>query len=117
MEYDQDHIFKHLFFYLDSPENAVRHEMASKKKQEQKQEINQSFSELKSLIVKHGGRVVDLNDPTLTHIVFDKRDTTRRLELIKRERSRPKQRRFIVSDFFEACLDEATLLNEEDFVP
>ncbi|KAE9394238.1 hypothetical protein BT96DRAFT_196701 [Gymnopus androsaceus JB14] len=89
MEYDQDHIFKHLFFYLDSPENAVRHEMASKKKQEQQQEINQSFSELKSLIVEHGGRVVNLNDPTLTHIVFDKRDTTRRLELIKRERSRP----------------------------
>ena len=56
---------------------------------------------------------MDLNDPTLTHIVFDKRDTTRRLELIKRERSRPRQRRFIVSDFFEACLDEATLLNEE----
>lgn len=42
------------------------------------------FSALSSLITENGGRVVDLGEPKLTHIVIDQRDASRRLELIKR---------------------------------
>ncbi|KAE9399995.1 DNA ligase 4 [Gymnopus androsaceus JB14] len=114
MEYDQEFIFRHLCFYLDSPENAGRHGMVVKGKYSQ--EINQSLSEVKDLILEHGGRIVDLDDPKLTSIIMDKRDTSRRLELMRRT-AKPKHRRLIVSDYVEACIEEKTLLNEEDFVP
>jgi DNA ligase-4 len=32
----------------------------------------------------NGGKVVDLDEPKLTHIIIDKRDDSRRLELMKR---------------------------------
>ncbi|KAJ3889259.1 DNA ligase 4 [Lentinula edodes] len=110
MEYDPDVIFKHLSFYLDSPQNAAQQGMAVKPKYEQ--EINQSFDVLRDVIIAHGGRIVNWDDPKLTHILIDKRDTSRRLELMKRTSS-PKHRRLIVSDYIQACVDEATLLNEE----
>lgn len=43
-----------------------------------------SFEELSKKIIAHGGKVVDLDEPKLTHVVLDKRDTSRRVELIKR---------------------------------
>ena len=43
-----------------------------------------SFSQLSKLITDNGGKVVDLTEPKLTHIVVDKRDVSRRLELMKR---------------------------------
>lgn len=45
---------------------------------------SRSFSRLKALIIEYGGRIVDLDEPQLTHIVIDKRDTGRRLELMRR---------------------------------
>ncbi|KAF9462872.1 DNA ligase 4 [Collybia nuda] len=114
MEYDQNLIFKHLCFYLDSPENAVKNNMATKSKYEA--DIARSFLSLSLLIRDNGGRVVDLDEPKLTHLVVDKRDNTRRLELIKRA-SKPKRRHLIVSEFIQACLDEGTLLNEDEFIP
>jgi hypothetical protein len=43
-----------------------------------------SFSQLSKSITDNGGKVVDLTEPKLTHIVVDKRDVSRRLELMKR---------------------------------
>ena len=85
-------------FYLDSPMNAIQHGIAVKSKHEN--EIEQrffprqstsadnnflpfSFSQLSKLITDNGGKVVDLVEPKLTHVVVDKRDVSRRLELMK----------------------------------
>jgi DNA ligase-4 len=89
-----------------------------------------------ALITSNGGRVVGLDEPKLTHIVVDKRDVSRRLELMKRtskyvsERQpfwgihltfacavRPKRRHLVVSEFITACLEECTLLDEEGKFP
>jgi DNA ligase 4 len=43
-----------------------------------------SLSEIEKLIVDNGGRVADLDEPKLTHVVLDKRDDSRRRELISR---------------------------------
>ncbi|KAG6866564.1 hypothetical protein C0991_002049 [Blastosporella zonata] len=114
MEYDQELIFRHLCFYLDSPENAHKNGLAIKYKNED--EINKSFTELSAKIIENGGKAVDLSEPKLTHIIIDKRDGSRRLELMKRT-SKPKRRHLVVSEFIQACLEEETLLDEEDFVP
>ncbi|KAJ7504480.1 DNA ligase IV [Mycena galericulata] len=114
MEYDQDLIFKHLCFYLDSPNNAHKNGMKVKTKQETA--VDQSFAELAKLISDNGGKVVDLDDPKLTHVVIDKRDDSRRVELMKRT-SKPKRRHMVIAEFIQACLDEATLLDEDEFNP
>lgn len=46
--------------------------------------LRSSFAQLSKLITDNGGKVVDLADPKLTHVVVDKRDVSRRLELMKR---------------------------------
>lgn len=44
-----------------------------------------SFVEVEKLIKENGGKVTnDLSAPKLTHVVIDKRDDSRRLELMKR---------------------------------
>ncbi|KAI5121896.1 hypothetical protein M0805_001100 [Coniferiporia weirii] len=114
MEYDQDKIFKHLCFYLDSPTNAERNGMELKTKH--KEQIATSFADVEDAIVANGGRIVDLDDPKLTHVVLDKRDITRRKELMKRT-SKPKRRNLVLSDFIFACVEESSLLDEDGFVP
>ncbi|KAJ6581402.1 ATP dependent DNA ligase domain-containing protein [Mycena capillaripes] len=114
MEYDQDLIFKHLCFYLDSPKNARKNGMSVKAKQEST--LDQSFVELAKIITDNGGKVVDLDEPKLTHVVIDKRDDSRRVELMKRT-SKPKRRHLVIAEFIQACLDEATLLDEDEFNP
>ncbi|TCD60360.1 DNA ligase (ATP) [Steccherinum ochraceum] len=114
MEYDLELIFKHLCFYLDSPDNARKNGMSVKSKHEA--DISKTFAGLEELVTKNGGRVVALDEPRLTHILFDKRDTSRRSELMKRT-SKPKRRNMVVADFVHACLDEETLLDEEAFAP
>ncbi|KAG6812748.1 hypothetical protein H0H92_000794 [Tricholoma furcatifolium] len=110
MEYDQDMIFRHLCFYLDSPDNALQNGLLVKSKLE---DLNDSFLELAKKIEENGGKVVSLSEPKLTHVVIDKRDDSRRLELMKRT-SKPKRRHLVVSEFIQACLEEETLLDEED---
>lgn len=77
---------------------------------------------------------MDLDEPRLTHVVVDKRDESRRVELIKRTAkcvvvfpfswapcivadgryaARPKRRHLVISEYIQACLDEATLLDED----
>ncbi|TDL23778.1 DNA ligase 4 [Rickenella mellea] len=113
-EYDQDSIFLHLCFYLDTPENAVKHGMTVKSKHTD--QITTAFAEVKKLITENGGRVVDLDEPRLTHIVLDKRDDSRRKELMRLS-SVPKRRNLVISDFIQACVEEDTLLDEEGFAP
>ncbi|THH05269.1 hypothetical protein EW145_g4922 [Phellinidium pouzarii] len=114
MEYDQDKIFKHLCFYLDSPANAERHGMEVIAKH--KDQIAISFNDVEDVIVTNGGRVVDLDEPKLTHVVLDKRDISRRKDLMKRT-AKPKRRNLVLSDFVFACVDEFSLLDEEGFAP
>ncbi|KAJ7155502.1 DNA ligase IV [Mycena crocata] len=114
MEYDQNLIFKHLCFYLDSPKNAHKNGMIVKTKQEAA--VDQSFVELAKIIGDNGGKIVGLDEPKLTHVVIDKRDDSRRVELMKRT-SNPKRRHLVIAEFIQACLDEATLLDEEEFNP
>ncbi|KAJ2918672.1 hypothetical protein MD484_g1743, partial [Candolleomyces efflorescens] len=114
MSYDPDVIFRHLCFYLDSPDNARNHGMTVRTKFEK--EIEKSFSQVAKLITENGGKIVDLDEPKLTHVVIDKRDGSRRLELMKRT-SKPKRRQFVISEYIEACLDEETLLDEDEFAP
>ncbi|TFK29738.1 DNA ligase 4 [Coprinopsis marcescibilis] len=114
MHYDPDVIFKHLCFYLDSPRNAQKHDMTIRTKYEM--EIDKSFEELARVITDNGGKVVDLDEPKLTHIIVDKRDVSRRVELMKRT-SKPRRRHLVLSEFVQACLDEETLLDEDEFTP
>ncbi|KAH7924280.1 ATP-dependent DNA ligase [Leucogyrophana mollusca] len=113
-EYDSSLIFSHLYFYLDSPDNARKYNMAVKPKHEK--DVATNLSIISDIIQENGGKVVDLDDPKLTHVVLDKRDDTRRLDLIGRT-SKPKRRRLVISEYISACLDEETLLDEEDFAP
>ncbi|KIP10052.1 hypothetical protein PHLGIDRAFT_125880 [Phlebiopsis gigantea 11061_1 CR5-6] len=114
MEYDTDLIFRQLCFYLDSPSNAKKNGMPVKSKNEA--QIEQSFQEISRKIIANGGKVVDLDEAKLTHVVLDKRDTARRVELTKRT-SKPKRRNLVVADFISACLEEETLLDEDSFAP
>jgi len=75
-----------------------------------------TFAEVEEKIVANGGRIVDLGEPKLTHIVIDKRDDSRRREIMQRT-STPKRRNLVISDFIQACLEEGTLLDEEGFAP
>ncbi|GJE90990.1 DNA ligase 4 [Phanerochaete sordida] len=115
MEYDQDLIFKHLCFYLDSPTNAAANGMTVKAKNPN--DLDVQFNELVRKIKANGGRITDsLDEPKLTHILLDKRDTSRRVELGKRT-SKPKRKHLVLTDFIEACLEEDTLLDEDSFGP
>jgi len=115
MEYDQELIFNHLCFYLDSQENAVKFGLSVKSSKHEK-EITKNFAELSRLLTDNGGKIVGLDEPKLTHVVIDKRDESRRLELIKRT-SKPKRRHLVISEYIQACLDEETLLDEDEFAP
>ncbi|KAF9244662.1 ATP dependent DNA ligase domain-containing protein [Melanogaster broomeanus] len=106
-EYDPTLIFRHLCFYLDSPHNARKNGMAVSTKHEK--EITSQFNEVSRSIEENGGRI-------LTHVVLDKRDTSRRITLMQLT-STPKRRRLIISDYITACLAEETLLDEEEFTP
>lgn len=41
------------------------------------------FAKIAEIIRANGGKIVDLDEAKLTHVVINKRDSTRRLELIK----------------------------------
>jgi len=114
MEYDTEFIFRHLCFYLDTPENARKNRMTVKTKQEKA--ISETFSDISKSIVANGGKIVDLNDPKLTHVVLDKRDDGRRITLMQYT-SKPRRRYLVISDYVQACLDEGTLLDEDVFAP
>ncbi|KAL4066025.1 ATP dependent DNA ligase domain-containing protein [Scleroderma citrinum] len=113
-EYDPTHIFRHLCFYLDTPQSTRKNGMIANPKYEK--EITEHFNEISYEIEANGGKIVELDDPKLTHIVLDKRDTSRRLILMQRT-AKPKRRRLVLSDYITVCLVEETLLDEEEFGP
>ena len=98
--YDEERIFTHLRFYLDTPTNArkndmrvtTKHEAAIEKRYVGPLELASqslilrpySFTAIGALIAENGGRVTDLGDPKLTHVILDKRDDSRRRELMQR---------------------------------
>ncbi|KJA23601.1 hypothetical protein HYPSUDRAFT_66273 [Hypholoma sublateritium FD-334 SS-4] len=114
-EYDQARIFRHLCFYLDTPANAARHGMQVKPSKHAG-DIGTKFDDIARMIAENGGRVADLDEPRLTHVVVDKRDESRRVELLRRT-AKPKRRHLVISEYIEACLDEGTLLDEDEFMP
>ncbi|VDB87968.1 unnamed protein product [Peniophora sp. CBMAI 1063] len=114
LTYDEERIFTHLRFYIDSPSNARKNGMKVSTKHEAT--VEKSLAAIGALISDNGGRVTDLDDPKLTHVVLDKRDDSRRRELMQTT-SQPKRRHLVLSDFIEACLEESTLLDEADFAP
>ncbi|KAH0836356.1 hypothetical protein J3R83DRAFT_7909 [Lanmaoa asiatica] len=109
-EYDTTLIFKHLCFYIDSPENARKNQMVVNTKYEK--DVSYHFLKVSRNIEENGGKIVDLNNPKLTHVVLDKRDVSRRIILMQLT-SKPKRRRLVISDYIQACIDEETLLDEE----
>ncbi|KAF8347685.1 DNA ligase 4 [Amanita rubescens] len=113
-EYDMEFVFRHLCFYLDTPENARKNRMTVKTKQEKA--ISETFSDISKSIIANGGKIVDLDNPKLTHIVLDKRDDSRRISLMQYT-SKPRRRHLVISDYIQACLDEGTLLDEDVFAP
>ena len=46
--------------------------------------VGVSFRDVSRNIKENGGKIVDLDDPKLTHIVLDKRDVSRRIVLMQR---------------------------------
>ncbi|KIY47685.1 ATP-dependent DNA ligase [Fistulina hepatica ATCC 64428] len=112
-DYDPDKIFRHLCFYLDTRENAERNGLKVDKQMIDNSDL---FTRLEDNITKNGGRIVDLDYPKLTHIVFDKRDVSRRLELMRRT-SMPKRRNLVLSQFVDDCLEDETLLDEAYYAP
>lgn len=114
MEYDENLIFMHLCFYLDTPDNADKNGMVAKSKHSEA--MIKNFAEVSSKITENGGKIVDLDEPKLTHVVVDRLDVTRRVKLIERT-SRPKRRHLVITEWIRDSLDEGTLLNEEEYVP
>ena len=113
IELDPEKIFRHFRFYLDTPANVERYGIEFKSKYKDQiasscvfllsllissprssnalllphteRLLTCRFAEIEELIVSNGGRVTaDLDDPKLTHVILDKRDTSRRKELIAR---------------------------------
>lgn len=117
MEYDESKMFKHLCFYLDTPDNAQKAGMTVKASSAVQAPIASEMSKLRNLIVKEGGRVTDnIDEPKLTHIVVHERDKSRRVELIRRT-SKPKRRHLVVPAFVEDSVQEQSLLNEDAYAP
>jgi len=139
-------------FYIDSPSNARANGMQIKQNLKNEDAIAKEWAclisgecwrgllidttrrldKVEALISSNGGRVAGLDEPRLTHIVVDRRDASRRLELMKRTSMyvvetqpfwdvhlifvcavRPKRRHLVISEFITACLEESTLLDEE----
>lgn len=89
-------------FYLDTSENASRNDLPVDRSYNWRAEIEEksviydskilpssdralsSFEAVKEKIIEYGGKLVDLSDPSLTHVLYDKRDDSRRIKLIRK---------------------------------
>ncbi|KDQ13109.1 hypothetical protein BOTBODRAFT_33972 [Botryobasidium botryosum FD-172 SS1] len=115
MHYDENAIFKHLCFYLDTPENAERNNMIVTSTQ--RAAIETDFQTTAQKITQNGGTLTnDLGEGKLTHVIVDRRDKSRRKELLLRT-ARPKRRHLVLAEFIATCIEEDTLLDEDSFAP
>ncbi|WVQ76196.1 hypothetical protein IAR50_005859 [Cryptococcus sp. DSM 104548] len=114
MKYDEEKIFRHLAFYIDSSENA---EMNGLTPSSPATAIKARLEEVEKLLRDGGGRITtDLDDPKLTHIVMDEEDNGRYVELTRRT-SKPKMKHIVLPSWVEECASENTLLNEDTHKP
>ncbi|OCF31187.1 DNA ligase 4 [Kwoniella heveanensis BCC8398] len=110
MNYDEDSIFHHLVFYIDSPENATRNGLSPSVPSEA---TRQRLSEAEKLLRENGGRIsLDINDKKLTHIIMDDDDSGRYAEIV-RKTSEPKRKHIVLPSWVTECVDEETLMNED----
>jgi len=106
LQYDQNLIFKHLYFYLDTISAAEENGLQIAKKND-----NVTLDDIAAKLRDNGAEIVSLDDPRLSHIIFDPDDTSRRLQIRKRV-CRGVERYMIVVGWVEACLEELTLVDE-----
>ncbi|KAG8737912.1 DNA ligase (ATP), partial [Ceratobasidium sp. 414] len=85
---DQNLFFRHLCFYLDTPENAQNQDFLVSTPHEAKikqRQVLASMDRVRRDILVHGGSIATgLSDPRLTHLVLHELDRSRRVELNRR---------------------------------
>ncbi|KAF8518045.1 DNA ligase 4 [Hysterangium stoloniferum] len=110
----EDAIFKNLYFYLDTAESAKKNGMVTDEDHKYASEIYANFQQVRKDLVKYGGIIVDLDDPLLTHILYDRRDDSRRIQLMRRT-SKPKRRYVIMTEWVGLTIENGALLDEASF--
>ncbi|KAG9008171.1 DNA ligase (ATP) [Tulasnella sp. JGI-2019a] len=116
MEYDDDKLFRHLCFYLDTADNTQKHSL-SLKANSKAQSAKAIFDRTREAILNNGGKIThSLDDIKLTHVVLNESDKSRRLELMRRT-SRPKRKHLVLEAFIHDCIEEQSLLNEDAYAP
>ncbi|KGB77341.2 hypothetical protein CNBG_3179 [Cryptococcus deuterogattii R265] len=114
MHYDEDRIFYHLAFYIDTPENAAVNGLESSSPSLNAQE---RLAKIEKLLAENGGRAVkSISDPKLTHIIMDDEDSGRYVELT-RKTALPRRKHIVTPKWVEDCVDEETLLDEDLYKP
>ncbi|ORX34780.1 ATP dependent DNA ligase domain-domain-containing protein [Kockovaella imperatae] len=114
MEYDDEKIFTHLVFYVDTPENARANGLTDSSP---RPEVSSRLEETKDLILEHGGKVTgNVDDVKLSHIIMDDDDSVRYAE-ISRRTAKPKRKHIVLPSWVHECLDEETLMNEDGHKP
>ncbi|BEI97354.1 hypothetical protein CcaverHIS631_0209430 [Cutaneotrichosporon cavernicola] len=113
-DYDEDLIFTHLVFYMDTATNAKRNGLANSVPST---ETMRHLVDAEEKIRCHGGRVTDDVDyPGLTHIIMDDEDSGRYAELMRRT-SKPKLKHIVLPSWVDESLEEDTLMDEDSHKP
>ncbi|KAK4686832.1 DNA ligase 4, partial [Tremellales sp. Uapishka_1] len=113
-EYDDDQIFCHLVFYIDTPENAELNGLTISKSTA---DALNRLMEAEELLKGSGGRIVtSIDDPELTHIIQDDEDSARYAELVRRT-VEPKRKHIVLPSWVVECVEEETLMNEDGHKP
>lgn len=114
MHYDEDRIFYHLAFYIDTAKNAAINGLKNSSPSFDTQE---RLAKAEKLLRENGGRMAkSISDLKLTHIIMDEEDSGRYVELT-RKTALPKRKHIVTPKWVEDCLDEETLLDEDLYKP
>ncbi|WWD08963.1 hypothetical protein V865_007078 [Kwoniella europaea PYCC6329] len=114
MNYDEDSIFNHLVFYIDTPDNATKNGLGPSTPHAQAAE---RLQQAEKLLRENGGKIVkDINDRKLTHIIMDDEDSGRYAEIVKTT-ALPKRKHIVLPSWVIECVDEETLMNEDGHKP
>ncbi|GAA5909260.1 hypothetical protein JCM6882_003781 [Rhodosporidiobolus microsporus] len=117
-EDDPMHPFKRFLAYFDTHDNAVSNELPSSAVTEAVQKrADKKLLAAKEAFIEAGGATTDeLLHPELTHLIVTKLVPDRYKELINRT-SKPAYRRIVTSDWIEDCVEEQTVVDENDYKP
>ncbi|WWC85821.1 uncharacterized protein L201_000688 [Kwoniella dendrophila CBS 6074] len=114
MNYNEDSIFYHLVFYIDTPENASTNGLTSSSPSET---VKNRLQQAEKLLMENGGKIVtNIKDKKLTHIIMDDEDSGRYAE-ISRKTALPKRKHIVLLSWVSECVDEETLMNEDGHKP